>query len=141
MISSSKRDNMTVDYSKYVQFVDGVTSTESREFLPFIERLYTLGADIDIQRLLTGAVGISAEGGELMEVVKKCIFQGKELNDESKFHIKRELGDVMFYVMQVCIALDVSLDEVVEENVRKLEKRYPGGFSVQRSEVREAGDL
>jgi NTP pyrophosphatase (non-canonical NTP hydrolase) len=133
---------MTVDYNRYFEFVDGVTSEESRKFTPFITRLCEINDDVDIQRLLTGAIGISAEGGELMEVVKKLIFQGKPINEESLFHIKRELGDVLWYVAQVCMSLNVTLDEVIEENVRKLEKRYPGGsFDVHRSEVRELGDV
>lgn len=133
---------MTVDLNRYFEFVDGVTSEESRKFTPLITRLCELNDSVDIQRLLTGAIGISAEGGELAEVVKKLIFQGKSVNEESLFHIKRELGDVLWYVAQVCMVLGVTLDDVIEENVRKLEKRYPGGsFDVHRSEIRELGDV
>lgn len=135
---------MTVDYNKYLEFVNGVTSQESREFEPFIQRLNTIHSETqtDIQRLLTGAIGICAEGGELMEVVKKCIFQGKELNEDAKFHILRECGDVMWYVAQICMSLGISIDDVIEENVRKLEKRYPGGtFDVHYSENRQENDL
>ena len=97
---------------------------------------------INIERLLTGAVGLSAEGGELMEIVKKLIFQGKPVNEETIFHLKRELGDVMWYVMQVLMALNVELEEIIEMNVEKLVKRYPGGeFDPYYSENRQAGDL
>ena len=99
------------------------------------------GEGSNIQRLLTAAVGISAEGGEFMEIVKKMVFQGKPW-DDNREHLIIELGDVMWYVMQACMALDVSLDEVVEGNVDKLKKRYPGGeFNVYQSENRKEGDL
>ncbi len=95
-----------------------------------------------IHRLLTAAVGISAEGGEFMEIVKKMVFQGKPWDEHNREHLTIELGDVMWYVMQACMALDVSLDEVVEKNVNKLKKRYPGGeFDVHYSENRKEGDL
>jgi len=95
-----------------------------------------------VERLLTAAVGMSAESGEFTEVVKKMIFQGKPVNEENLFHLKRELGDVMWYVAQACMALDTSFDEIVEMNVEKLKKRYPGGeFDVHKSENRAKGDL
>ena len=90
----------------------------------------------------TGAVGINAEGGEVMEIVKKLIFQGKPWDDANIYHLKRELGDVMWYVMQCLIALDSSMDEIVGMNVEKLKARYPGGeFDPFYSENREEGDL
>ena len=91
--------------------------------------------------LLTAAVGISAEGGEFMEIVKKMVFQGKPWNDDNREHLIIELGDVMWYVMQACAALDVSIEDVVAGNVEKLKKRYPGGeFDVYKSENRAADD-
>ena len=108
-----------------------------RVLVPLMERV---GANIE--RLLTAAVGISAEGGEFMEIVKKMVFQGKPWDEHNRKHLIIELGDVMWYVMQACMALDVSLDEVVEGNVDKLKKRYPGGeFNVYQSENRKEGDL
>ena len=132
-----------IDFKKYIKFVDAVTSDESRDFIALSDRLVSLDEKgANIERLLTGAVGINSEGGEIMEIVKKLIFQGKKWDDETAYHLKRELGDVMWYVMQCLIALDVSLDEVVEMNIDKLKKRYPGGeFDSWYSENRVEGDL
>lgn len=134
---------MTIDLNKYVEFVNTTTSNPSKEHTPFIDRLMELREnEFPTERLLTAAVGMSAEAGEFTEVIKKIIFQGKPVNEENLFHLKRELGDIMWYVMQACIGLDVSLDEVVEMNVDKLMKRYPGGaFDVHYSENRQEGDL
>ena len=131
-----------VDFDKYAIFVDGVTSDPSKDYKSFIESLSALdGKGANINRLTTAAVGISAEGGEFMEIVKKMVFQGKPWNDDNREHLIIELGDVMWYVAQACMALDVSFDDVVRGNVKKLEKRYPGGkFSVEKSEVRAKGD-
>ena len=133
----------TIDFEKYRKFVDAVTSDESKDFIAFSDRVVSLDEKgANIERLLTGAVGINSEGGEIMEIVKKLMFQGKPWNDETIHHIKRELGDVMWYVMQCLLALDVSLDEIIAMNVDKLEKRYPGGqFDAFYSENRQEGDL
>ena len=127
---------------KYALFVDGVTSNPSKDYQSFLESLSTLdGEGSNIHRLLTAAVGISAEGGEFMEIVKKMVFQGKPWNDDNREHLIIELGDVMWYVMQACAALDVPIEEVVAGNVEKLKKRYPGGeFDVYKSENRAADD-
>ena len=132
-----------IDFGRYAEFVDAVTSAESKDFASFTDRLAELDRQgINIERLLTGAVGLSAEAGELMEIVKKLIFQGKPVNDETIFHMKRELGDVMWYIMQVLMALDTPIEEIVAMNVEKLEKRYPGGsFDAFYSENRQEGDL
>ena len=132
----------TVDLSKYTIFVDGVTSDPSKDYKSFIKSLSALdGEGSNIHRLLTAAVGISAEGGEFMEIVKKMVFQGKPWNHDNREHLVIELGDVMWYVMQACAALNVTLDEVIEGNVEKLKKRYPGGdFDVHYSENRAADD-
>ena len=134
---------MTVDFEKYTGFVDAVTSNESKGSDAFTVRLRELYSEgLPVERLLTAAVGMSAESGEFTEVVKKMIFQGKPVNEENLFHLKRELGDVMWYVAQACMALDTSFDEIVEMNVEKLKKRYPGGeFDVHKSENRKEGDL
>ena len=128
--------------SKYVRFVNQVTSEESKNGVAFVNRLRDLEEESDIHRLLTGVVGICAEGGEFMEIVKKIIFQGKPYNEDNIFHMKRELGDIMWYVAQACMALDTDFDEIIEMNVDKLKKRYPGGeFDVHHSENRAEGDL
>tara|TARA_R100000008_G_scaffold41597_1_gene23972 strand:- start:1515 stop:1922 length:408 start_codon:yes stop_codon:yes gene_type:complete len=130
-----------VDFNKYTNFVNAVTSNESKDYASFDGRLFELSKDVKIERLLTAAVGISAEGGEFMEIVKKMIFQGKPANEDNLEHLKIELGDVMWYVAQACMALDVSFDEVIKTNVNKLKKRYPGGeFDVYQSENRKKGD-
>ena len=135
---------MTVDTEKYLDFVAGVTSQPSTDLPTLLSRITDLdvGDDADIPRLLTAALGLTAESGEFTEVVKKIILQGKPYNDENKFHMKRELGDICWYLAQACMALDTTFDEVIEMNVRKLEARYPGGeFNVQKSENRQEGDL
>jgi len=131
-----------VDLDKYALFVDGVTSDPSKDYQSFLKSLSALdGEGSNIHRLLTAAVGISAEGGEFMEIVKKMVFQGKPWNDDNREHLIIELGDVMWYVMQACAALDVSLEDVVAGNVEKLKKRYPGGeFNVYESENRASDD-
>ena len=130
------------DFDKYAIFVDGVTSDPSKDYQSFTESLDNLdGEGANIQRLLTAAVGLSAEGGEFMEIVKKMVFQGKPWNDDNREHLIIELGDAMWYVMQACSALDVSLEDVVAKNVDKLKKRYPGGeFDVYKSENRSVDD-
>jgi NTP pyrophosphatase (non-canonical NTP hydrolase) len=130
------------DYEKYLEFVEFVTSDASKNYDAFSTRLNELNEQgVNIERLLTGAVGINAEGGELMEIVKKLIFQGKPWNEDNRDHLIIELGDVMWYVAQVCLALNISMDEVVLKNVSKLLKRYPEGvFDVSKSEKRAADD-
>ena len=132
----------SVDLDKYLNFVDGVTSDPSKDYNSFIDSLQLLDKQgSNINRLLTAAVGISAEGGEFMEIVKKMVFQGKPWNDDNREHLIIELGDVLWYVAQACMALEVPFDDVVAGNVEKLKKRYPGGeFDVYYSENRKAGD-
>ena len=132
-----------IDPKKYAQFVDGVTSEPSKDFDAFIYRLQELnGENSDIQRLLTAAVGLSAESGEFTEIVKKIIFQGKPYNDDNIYHMKRELGDIMWYLAQACMALNTNFNEILEMNIDKLKSRYPGGeFDAHYSENRKEGDL
>jgi len=132
-----------VDFNRYLEFVDGVTSEPSKDHEAFVYRVQELeGQECDTPRLLTAAVGVCAEGGEFMEIVKKILFQGKPYNEDNIYHMKRELGDIMWYLAQACIALNVSFDELVEMNVEKLQARYPGGsFDVRNSEVRVEGDI
>ena len=131
-----------VDFDKYSKFVDAVTSDESKDFLALSDRLVELDKKgANIERLVTAGVGLNAEAGEFLEIVKKMVFQGKPWNSDNREHLIIELGDVMWYVAQACMALDISFDDVVRGNVKKLEKRYPGGsFSVDKSENRKAGD-
>ena len=131
-----------VDFERYQKFVDAVTSDASTDFVALSDRLVELDEKgANIERLLTAAVGINAEGGEFMEIVKKMIFQGKPFNEDNREHMIIELGDIMWYVAQACMALDVTLDDVVAKNVQKLLKRYPeGAFDVYFSENRAADD-
>ena len=135
---------MTVDTEKYLDFVAGVTSPASSDLPQLLSRMTELDVtdDADIPRLLTAALGLSAEAGEFTEVVKKIILQGKPYNEDNVFHMKRELGDICWYLAQACMALDTSFDEIMEMNVDKLKARYPGGeFDVHYSENRKEGDL
>ena len=132
-----------IDPKRYAQFVDAVTSQESKDYTSFANRVYELAEDgVPTERLLTASVGLCAESGEFTEIVKKMVFQGKPASEENFYHMKRELGDIMWYFMQACLALDVSPEEIIEMNVEKLKARYPGGeFDVHYSENRKQGDL
>lgn len=144
---------MTVDLNRYKEFVEAVTSKPSNDLTTFMTRLDELdanwhseaqqhGPDINVPLLLTAALGLAAETGEFCEIPKKIYFQGKPLTDETVFHMKRELGDVMWYWINACRALRLDPDEVILENVNKLKARYPGGeFDVNFSENRKEGDL
>ena len=133
---------MTINFERYQEFVSAVTSDCSTNFVDFADRIGDLDRQgANIERLLTAGVGINAEGGEFLEIIKKMVFQGKPWNEDNREHLIIELGDVMWYVAQATMALDISFDEVIETNVNKLKKRYPGGeFNVHNSEVRAAGD-
>ena len=136
-----------VDTQKYLEFVDGVTSQESKDYISFNSRFFQIqsvesGDGLPVHRLLTAALGMCAESGEFTEIVKKIVFQGKPVNADNLYHMKRELGDIMWYVAQACMTLDTTIDEIIEMNVEKLEKRYPGGeFDVHYSENRKEGDV
>ena len=135
---------MTVDTNKYLDFVTEVTSLPSTDLAALLSRITNLDIeqDADVPRLLTAALGLTAESGEFTEVVKKIILQGKPYNEENVFHMKRELGDICWYLAQACMALDTTFDEIIEMNVDKLKARYPGGeFDVHKSENRKEGDL
>ena len=134
---------MTVDTEKYLDFVAGVTSMPSQDSAILQARIDELVANgADVPHLLTAALGLTAESGEFTEVVKKIILQGKPYNEDNVFHMKRELGDICWYLAQACMALDTTFDEIIEMNVDKLKARYPGGeFDVHKSENRREGDL
>ena len=132
-----------VDLKKYSEFVDGVTSKASTDLETFISRVRELdAAGMDVPRSLTAGIGLASEGGEFDEIIKKIVFHGKEYNADNIFHLKRELGDIIWYWTNACIALGLDPNDVIAENVTKLEARYPGGkFSVWHSENRKEGDL
>ena len=132
-----------IDLNKYQDFVQSVTSDPSNNLESFIARVRELDAlGVNVPLLLTSSVGMNAEGGEFSEIVKKMIFQGKPFNEENRFHMKRELGDIGWYWINGCRALGYDPNEVIAENVKKLESRYPGGsFDAYYSENRKAGDL
>lgn len=137
-----------IDLKKYQRFVSAVTSDASSRAYAFQERFEELcqvqedGTDINPARLLTAGIGLASETGELNEIIKKMFFQGKPLNADNVFHMKRELGDIIWYWVNACSALGLDPNEVIDENVRKLESRYPGGhFDAHYSENRKEGDL
>lgn len=135
---------MNVDLERYSKFVEAVTSRESNSSDAMIARLETLAArrDLNPALLLTAAIGLSSESGEFSEIVKKLVFQGKEFDEDVCFHLKRELGDVIWYWINACRALNLDPNEVISENIKKLGSRYPGGkFDVFYSENRKSGDL
>ena len=131
-----------INFSRYAEFVSEVTSDCSTNFVDFADRIGELDRQgANIERLLTAGVGINAEGGEFLEIIKKMVFQGKPWNSDNREHLIIELGDIMWYVAQACVALEVDFDDVLATNVKKLERRYPGGsFDVYHSENRKAGD-
>jgi NTP pyrophosphatase (non-canonical NTP hydrolase) len=133
----------TIEPNKYIEFVRQTTSPASSEYPKLVERLNELECQgADVPRLLTAAFGMSAEAGEFTEVVKKIFLQGKPYTEENIFHMKRELGDLCWYLAQACMALDITFEEVLEMNYQKLSARYPEGtFDVYRSENRVQGDL
>lgn len=135
-------ENLLLDY---VRFVDEVTSEESKDPQAFSDSLDIIDEMTDgvvkPERLLTAALGICAEGGEFTEIVKKCVFQGKPMDEHTIYHLKREMGDILWYIAQGCIALDTSIEDVLYMNIEKLEARYPDGFESFRSENREEGDI
>ena len=132
-----------MNLNDYSEFVKSVTSQESKNLNKLRDRLNDLDSDkVNIALLLTASIGMASEGGEFSEIVKKCVFQGKPLDEDAVFHAKRELGDILWYWVNACTALNLDPNEVVKENVFKLESRYPGGqFDTWFSENRKEGDL
>ena len=148
---------MNIDLNKYQEFVEAVTSQASNDLTTFhdtvdrldanyeldtADNLMKFGPDVNIPLLITACFGLAAESGEFIEVPKKILFQGKALTADNVFHMKRELGDIMWYWINACRALNLDPNDVIAENVRKLENRYPGGqFDAFYSENRQDGDL
>ena len=135
--------NEKIDLNKYQDFVQAVTSDASNNTETFVARVLELQEqNLNVSLLATAGIGLASEGGEFNEIVKKMLFQGKPFNEENRFHMKRELGDIIWYWINACRALGYDPNEVIAENVRKLESRYPGGsFDAFYSENRKAGDL
>ena len=134
---------MTVDFEQYEKFVDAVTSDSSKDFVALADRLVELDREgANIERLTTAGVGLAAESGEFLEIVKKMVFQGKPWNDANREHLIIELGDIMWYIAHATQSLGVSFEDVIATNVKKLEKRYPSGsFDIFYSENRAENDL
>jgi NTP pyrophosphatase (non-canonical NTP hydrolase) len=132
-----------IDQEKYIDFVRSVTSPASTDINCLIDRMKELdGEGVKLTHLLTFALGASAELGEAVEIVKKCLLQGKNFDESAKGHLLLEVSDCLFYITQFCIAMDVTFDDIMQANYEKLSKRYPEGtFSVYRSENRKPGDL
>ena len=146
-----------IDLNKYQDFVEAVTSDPSNDLTTFIDRMDQLdanyelnnetgvmehGPDINVPLLITACFGLAAESGEFIEIPKKILFQGKPLTHDNVFHMKRELGDILWYWINACRALNLEPNDVIAENVKKLESRYPGGsFDAYYSENRKTGDL
>lgn len=132
-----------IDLNKYQDFVRAVTSDASNNAETFVDRVHELqGLGLNVPLLTTAGIGLASEGGEFNEIVKKMLFQGKPFNEDNRFHMKRELGDIIWYWINACRALGYDPNEVIAENVRKLEARYPGGhFDAFYSENRKEGDL
>ena len=143
VVTPTRQTATNAKWTEYLKFTQEVTSNESKDGDAFAMRIRELqGKGLPIERLLTAAIGISAEGGEFLEIVKKITFQGKEFNAAEKEHLKVELGDVLWYVAQACIALDLSLDDVIARNISKLAARYPEGhFNSYFSENRRIDDI
>ena len=135
---------MNIDLNKYAEFVLAICSNQSKNSEDFVEHVRKMHntTSVNIPLLLTSGIGLASEGGEFNEIVKKIFFQGKPLDDDNIFHMKRELGDIMWYWMNACNALGLDPNAVIAENVKKLEARYPGGsFDAYYSENRKTGDL
>jgi len=135
-----------IDLNKYQEFVKQVTSGESNSSMQMYNRMQDAEAEsgykMNSALLLTAAIGLAAEGGEFAELPKKIVFQGKPCDEDTMFHMKRELGDIMWYWINACRALNLDPNDVIEENVNKLKSRYPDGeFDVHYSENRKQGDL
>ena len=132
-----------INSQEYIKFVNQTTSPASSDFNKLIERMRELEAEgVKLTYLLTFALGASAEMGEAVEIIKKCLLQGKPFNDDAKVHLLKECSDCFWYFAQLCIAMDTSFEEIMQINYEKLSARYPEGtFSVHRSENRKEGDI
>ena len=138
-VSDNNDTNLLEDY---VNFVDEVTSDQSKYFGDMVEALQILQEQgVEASRLLTAGIGMSGEIGEFNEIIKKCVFQGKEMDEDRIIHLRKELGDIMWYVAQACLALNTNIEEIIDINTAKLSDRYPGGFDEFRSDNRDEDDI
>lgn len=129
-----------ININDYSRFVETVTSQQSNEVSLFIDNINKI-VDFNPSLAITGVIGIQSESGELAEIVKKVLFQGKPFTEDTRFHIKRELGDIIWYWVNTCRAFGLNPQEVIQENITKLEQRYPGGFTAFLSENRRENDI
>ena len=135
-------EKIMIDLKKYASFVSAVTSEQSKDVEKFYDNLLTIHMRANAPLLLTAMIGLTSEAGEAQEIVKKCLFQGKAFTPETEEHLKKELGDVIWYWINACNALDLDPNEVIAANVAKLEARYPGGtFDPFYSNNRKEGDI
>lgn len=133
-----------IDLNKYTKFVNAVTSKETNNYDHLHARLVELSntTNVNVSLLMNSAIGLAAETGEFAEIPKKVFFQSKPLDEAAIFHMKRELGDIIWYWTNACRSLGLDPNDVIAENVNKLESRYPGGsFDAHYSENRKEGDL
>ena len=99
----------------------------------------TLNPELSRKEVLINSVmGLCGESGEAIDIVKKWLAQGHELDKE---HLAKELGDIAWYLAEAATALDLSLEDILQANLDKLKKRYPEGFETGRSLTRLEGDL
>ena len=135
MVTSKPSNDLTT-------FMDTLDRLDSNYEVDLNDGLMKHGPDVNIPLLLTACLGLAAESGEFIEIPKKIFFQGKALTDENVYHMKRELGDVIWYWINACRALNLDPNDVIAENVKKLESRYPGGsFDAFYSENRKENDI
>ena len=103
------------------------------------QAMTTLNPELNKKDVLINSVmGLCGESGEAIDIVKKWLAQGHELD---KAHLAKELGDIAWYLAEAATALDLSLEEILQANIDKLKKRYPDGFDTERSIIRLSGDL
>jgi NTP pyrophosphatase (non-canonical NTP hydrolase) len=135
--------NQKINSTEYIEFVRKITSEPSSNVDALVDRIRELDDQgVKLTYLLTFALGASAELGEAVEIIKKCLFQGKKFDEDAKRHLLLECSDALFYVADLCIAMDVNFEDIMQMNYEKLSARYPEGhFSVERSENRREGDI
>ena len=137
-----KSDQQGKILEQYVRFVDTVSSDPTKDTDNMVECIGIMEEQgVNVSRLLTASIGLSGEVGEFNDIVKKVLFQGKEVDEDTIRHLRSELGDICWYMAQACIALDTSFEEVLDMNIAKLSDRYPGGFDALRSASRKEGDI
>ena len=141
-IMAYKSDQQGRILEQYVRFVDTVSSNPTKDTNNMIDCIGIMEEQgVNVSRLLTASIGLSGEVGEFNDIVKKVLFQGKEVDEDTIRHLRSELGDICWYMAQACMALNTSFEEVIDMNIAKLSDRYPGGFDALRSASRKEGDI